>query len=124
MKMGRLVEEYVQQVICRRNDFATARFRRALTYGGTTMISSWIGLAFDMALLALESQRVVGLRIARIASGGRAAQTELARMLTEKPTALAEAAAAVMTGGSANAIVRRYRTHVKTNQRRLIHGKV
>jgi hypothetical protein len=84
------------------------------------MISSWIGLAFDMALLALESQRVVGLRIARIA--GRVAQTELARMLTEKPTALAEAAAAVITGGSASAIVRRYRTHVKTNQRRLNHG--
>jgi hypothetical protein len=74
----------MSKVICRRNDFATARFRPALTYGGT-MISSWIGLAFDMALLALESQRVVGLRIARIA--GRVAQTELARMLTEKPTA-------------------------------------
>jgi hypothetical protein len=83
------------------------------------MVSSWIGFAFDMALLGLESQRVVGLRLAKIAGGGRAAQTELARMLTEKPTALVEAAAAVMTGASANIIVRRYRTHVKANRRRL-----
>jgi hypothetical protein len=64
-----------------------------------------------MALLAMESQRVVGLRFMKIAGGGRAAQTELGRMLTEKPAALAEAATTVMTGGSAKAIVRRYRTH-------------
>ena len=75
-----------------------------------------------MALLGLESQRVVGLRLIKIAGGGRGAQAELARMLTEKPAALAEAATAVMTGGSANAIVRRYRTHVMANARRLNRG--
>ena len=83
------------------------------------MIRSWIGLAFDMALLGMESQRVVGLRFIKIAGGGRAAQTELARMLSEKPTALAEAATAAMSGGSVKAIVRRYRTRVKANVRRL-----
>ena len=83
------------------------------------MISSWIGLAFDMALLGMESQRVVGLRLVKIAGGGRAAQAELARILSEKPAALAEAATAAMTGGSPKGIVRRYRTHVKANERRL-----
>jgi len=43
------------------------------------MISSWIGLAFDMALLGMESQRVVGQRLVKIAGGGRANQTEFAR---------------------------------------------
>ena len=62
------------------------------------MIRSWIGLAFDVALLGMESQRVVGLRFMKIAGGGRAAQTELGKMLTEKPAALAEAATTVMLG--------------------------
>jgi hypothetical protein len=34
------------------------------------MNRSWIGLAFDIALLGMESQRVVGLRVLKIAGGG------------------------------------------------------
>ena len=86
------------------------------------MNRSWIGLAFDIALLGMESQRVVGLRVLKIAGGGRAALTELERMLNEKPAALAEAATTVMTGGSPKAVVHRYRTHVKANERRLNRG--
>jgi hypothetical protein len=73
-------------------------------------------------MLGMESQRVVTLRVMKLGRGGSAAQSEFARMISEKPAALAEAATAAMTGRSANAIVRRYRAHVKANARRLHRG--
>ena len=47
--------------------------------------------------LGVETQQVVALRLLKVASGGPAAQTEVARMMTEKITAAAEAA--VTLGG-------------------------
>jgi hypothetical protein len=41
----------------------------------------------------------------------------------EKTTALAEAATTLATGGSPRTVVRRYRTHVKANERRLSRVK-
>jgi hypothetical protein len=40
-------------------------------------------------------------------------------MVNEKTTALAEAATTLAFGGSAETVVRRYRTHVRANERRL-----
>jgi hypothetical protein len=59
----------------------------------------------------------------KIAGGGPAAHAEAHRMVTEKTAALAEAAVALATGGSAQKIVRRYRTHVRANERRLSRSR-
>jgi hypothetical protein len=44
-------------------------------------------------------------------------------MVTEKTAAFAEAAMTLAMGGSARKVVRRYRTHVKANARRLSRRK-
>ena len=87
------------------------------------MFKTWIGLTWDAALLGLETQRVMSLRLIKIAAGGPAAQAEARRMVTEKTAALAEAAATFAAGGSAHTVVRRYRTHVKANERRLSRSR-
>ena len=83
------------------------------------MFNNWLGLTFDATLLAFESQRVVGLRLACLAAGGVAAEAEAQRMVVEKGAAFVEAATTLAFGGSANTVIRRYRTHVRANERRL-----
>jgi hypothetical protein len=83
------------------------------------MFKTWMRLTQDAMLLGLESQRVMGLRLMKLSRGGRAAQSEALRMFSEKTTALAEAGTTLACGGSARAVVRRYRTHVRSNKRRL-----
>ena len=46
-------------------------------------------------------------------------QVEAQRMLTEKGFALAEAVNTLAVGGSMAKVVRRYRSHVRANKRRL-----
>ena len=87
------------------------------------MFKSWFGLTLDAVLLGFETQRVIGLRLAKIAAGGPAAQVEAHRMVMEKTTALAEAAITLATGGSPRTVVRRYRRRVKANERRLSRVK-
>ena len=76
-------------------------------------------LTHDAVLLGLESQRVMGLRLMKLSRGGRAAEAEVLRMFSEKTTALAEAGTTLARGGSAGTVIRRYRTHVRSNKRRL-----
>jgi hypothetical protein len=83
------------------------------------MFRTWIGLTFAAAQLQLEAQRVVGLRLQKLALGGPAAQAEARRMLAEKQTAFAEAAFGLAVGKSPKRVVRRLRTHVRANKRRL-----
>jgi hypothetical protein len=59
------------------------------------------------------------LRLAKLARGGAAAETESRRMVTEKLTAGTEAALALATGKSPDSVVRRYRTIMRANKRRL-----
>ena len=73
----------------------------------------------DAAMLGFETQQVMHLRMMKIFAGGPKAQSEVLRMVTEKGTALAEATMSLARGGSAQGVIRRYRTHVKTNRRRL-----
>jgi hypothetical protein len=84
------------------------------------MIDQWLRLTFDATLLGLESQRVVSLRLARLAAGGVAAEAEAQRMVLEKGTAFLEAATTLALGGSAKTVISRYRTHVRANERRLM----
>lgn len=52
------------------------------------MFRNWIQLMFDAALLGVEAQRVIGLRLMKLSAGGPAAQAEALRMVSEKTAGL------------------------------------
>lgn len=87
------------------------------------MFKAWFDLTMRTTQLAFEAQRVIGLRLMKMAAGGPAAEREAERMVTEKGEALAEAATILATGGSPEAVVRHYRTRVRANERRLSRPK-
>ena len=74
---------------------------------------------FAVAMLALEAQTVIGFRLMKRAWGGPAAQIEAQQMMSEKVSALIEASGTLMTGGSCDTVVARYREHVAANTERL-----
>lgn len=86
-------------------------------------MSAW----FEAARFAADTQRVVALRMMRLAGGGPLAVTEATRMVAEKMAAFTEAQAAVaatmMTGGTLKTASRKayapYRRTVRANSRRL-----
>ena len=83
------------------------------------MLKPWFDLTLSAAFLGLETQRVVGLRLMKLAAGGTAAQTEAQLMVSEKVSAFIEASTALAAGGSPHKVVRGYRKHVRANARRL-----
>ena len=83
------------------------------------MFSTWMKFSFDAARLGYEVQTVMTLRMLKIARGGKAAEAEAQRMMTEKGVAFAEAAATLATGGSMKKVVRRVRSRVNQNKPRL-----
>jgi hypothetical protein len=87
------------------------------------MFKAWFDLTMRATMLAFEAQGVIGLRVMKLAAGGPAAEREAERMVTEKGEALAEAATILATGGTPEAVVRRYRTRVRANERRLSRSK-
>jgi hypothetical protein len=87
---------------------------------------SWMNAGFDAWSLGWESATVIGLRSAKIALGGAAAQREAELMVSEKMTAAFELQMAMMTGalGMTPATTTRkalahYRRKVRANARRL-----
>ena len=58
-------------------------------------------------MLAMESQAVIGLRMMRLAMGGKVAARETRRMVTEKAIAGSLAAATVLTGGGVNRAIKK-----------------
>ncbi len=85
----------------------------------TKQRQTWFSLMMETATLAVEAQQVMALRAAKLAAGGTAAQTEAVRMMSEKVFAYAEASAMLALGKSPQTVMRRYRTHVRANSRRL-----
>jgi hypothetical protein len=83
--------------------------------------------AFKSAVLVLEAQQVIALRMLRLANGGRKAQRELERMFVEKAEAAVEVAiasvAAMLSGQSPSAVADRtisdYGGRIRKNRRRL-----
>jgi len=71
-------------------------------------------------MLGWEAQRVIGLRLIKLAGAGPATQAEALRMVSEKTAALAEAGMTLAPGGSPGTVIRRYRKHVRANKRRLL----
>jgi hypothetical protein len=86
------------------------------------MFTAWIDFVFDAASLGREMQEVMALRLVKLAFGGPAGHIEVQRMVAEKNLAFAEAAATLATGGSVHTVLRRYRTRVRENKRRLSGG--
>ena len=82
------------------------------------MLGPWWRLATDTALLAMEAQTVIGLRLGRTAMG-RGSLTENQLMVTEKMLAFTEAAATIAAGGSAHKVVKGYCKKVRANTKRL-----
>jgi hypothetical protein len=87
---------------------------------------SWLRLSLDFWQAGLEAQQVIGLRLAKLASGGEAAIAETGRMLTEKTQGVLEAqrlaAAAALTGRAMSIPARTvalYRRKMRANRRRL-----
>jgi hypothetical protein len=84
------------------------------------MFLTCVELMLQTMLLGIEAQAVIGLRLRKIADGGPEAMVEVHQMVTEKTTALAEAAATLGGGGSFRGVVGRLRTHVQANEHRLL----
>jgi hypothetical protein len=80
-----------------------------------------LSLAEDTTLLALEAQTVIQIRLTQLSCGGPAAGVEAHRMVSEKVSAFAEAAALLAKGGTVHEVVKGYRGHVHANVRRLTH---
>jgi hypothetical protein len=74
---------------------------------------------FSSMMLAFESQKVIELRLVRLAWGGREGMAEMHSMVAEKIQASIEAAGTLMMGGSPEVVVARYREHVAENTKRL-----
>ena len=83
------------------------------------MFTNWMTLAFEMARLQAEANTVIGLRMLRLMQGGKIAEREARRMVSEKGFAAAEAAMILANGGSTKKVVRRVRSRVGNNRRRL-----
>ena len=85
---------------------------------GAPMVRNFFDLSVQTMMLGFEAQRVIGLRLAKLAVGDAAA-VEAQLMVTEKVAALMEASTTLATGGSHKAVISRYRKHVRANERRL-----
>ena len=70
-------------------------------------------------MLGQESNRVIALRIAKLMRGGKAAQREAQRMVSEKMLAPGKASTSLMAGASGNKIVEQYRRKMAANAKRL-----
>ena len=70
-------------------------------------------------MLAIDANRVVGLRVMKLMLGGKGARREAQLMVSEKIAAAVEASASLMAGASGDEIVRRYRRRVTANAKRL-----
>ena len=74
-------------------------------------------------LLAAEANRVVALRMMKLARGGARANDEAVRMMAEKYFAALRAGMTVAAGGTAADVVAGYRRKVRANKRRLARRK-
>lgn len=87
---------------------------------------AWMKAGMDAWLLGVEAVTVMGLRTARMATGGVAGSGEAELMVTEKIRAAIELQARIMTGafgmtplGIVEGATRHYRRKVAANNKRL-----
>jgi hypothetical protein len=75
--------------------------------------------SFAALMLAIESNRVIALRMMKLAAGGAAARAEARLMVNEKVSEAMAATVTLMAGGSHATVVKQYRRRVAANARRL-----
>jgi hypothetical protein len=75
--------------------------------------------SFAAFMLAIESNRVITLRMMKLAAGGAAAQAEARLMVSEKVSEAMVAGVTLMSGGSHAKVIKQYRRRVAANARRL-----
>jgi hypothetical protein len=80
-----------------------------------TMLNPFLAVV----LLGFEANRVINLRIMKIARGGEAARDEAFLMVDEKVLAALEACASVCAGRGPEVVINRYRQHLAANAKRL-----
>jgi hypothetical protein len=87
-------------------------------------------LGLQTATLGWEAAQVAALRMAKLSSGGAAADAELERMVSEKVEAALDVQALAMTGAFgftapriASRALSHYRRKVRSNRRRLLRSK-
>ena len=73
----------------------------------------------NLAMLAVESQQVIALRLMKLSTGGTDAHAEAHRMVSEKVAEANQAAMNLMLGASPDSVVYGYRKAVRANARRL-----
>ena len=78
---------------------------------------------FGAVTLAFESNRVIALRLAKLAAGGSSARAEASRMVSEKISEAWGTGVTLMTGGSTTKVIAQYRKRVAANARRLSRAK-
>ena len=83
------------------------------------MFAQWLSWSKSIAGANIEAQRVIGLRLMKLAKGGPAAAIESQKMVTEKLAASAEAGISLASGKSPHAVLQRYRVIMRANARRL-----
>ena len=77
----------------------------------------------SLAILAVEANHVVGLRMMKLMRGGRGARREAKLMISEKIDAAAKVGTSLMAGASGDEIVRQYRKRVAANAKRLSNAR-
>lgn len=80
------------------------------------MFNPW----FDASMLALESGSLAYRRLLAVSAGQCDVQAETQLMVSEKIAASMEAALTLMSGGTVETVIRRYREHVAANADRLL----
>jgi len=100
--------------------------RRLQIMARKSSLFPWAGMAFQGAMLAIEAQQVIALRLAKIAAGGAAGKRESELMVAEKVEAMTDAGGlmfkAALVGKhdlDADKVVQLYRRKVRANRRRL-----
>ena len=83
------------------------------------MFDIWFRLAAEMTETSLAAQRVIALRMLRLAKGGAVAEREAHRMVSEKIAAVTEANMKLAQGADLHGLVKHYGRVVRANERRL-----
>ncbi len=86
----------------------------------------WAGAGFDLWMLGVQSATVMGLRTAKILTGGDRDGREVERMVSEKMASVIELQVAMMTGAlgftpltGSQQVLKHYKRKVAANAKRL-----
>jgi hypothetical protein len=83
------------------------------------IFNAWLALSQTWLETGLAAQRVITLRMLRLAKGGAISQREARRMVEEKAHAALAAGRLLATGSDLHKVAKHYRRAVRANEKRL-----